>query len=275
MDEGFVKLYRRIVNWEWYTDANTIRVFIHLLLKANHKATKWRGQIIERGSFISSYGIIARELRLTVQKVRTSFLKLISTGEITYKSTSQYSIITINNYELYQENNKQNNNQITNNQQTNNKQITTNKNEKNEKNERNIISLSVANPDLIFDKNVNKVFELYKANCTSLVPLKFETRDITLRQTILDFLNFIDFDFSYFVEVCQKANKQVHLLDNKIDLKSLIKNHERLYSGFYAQRKNSETNTDKEDNDFKAEIKAIGNKYRALERAQERKNGQI
>ena len=272
MDEGFVKLYRRIVNWEWYTDANTIRVFIHLLLKANHKATKWRGQIIERGSFISSYGIIARELRLTVQKVRTSFLKLISTGEITYKSTSQYSIITINNYELYQENNKQNNNQITNNQQTNNKQITTNKNEKNE---RSIYSLSLANPDLIFNSHVNKVFEIYKANCASLVPLKFETRDIALRQTILDFLNFIDFDFSYFTEVCQKANSQVHLLDNKIDLKSILKNHERIYSGFFMQYKKPKDNPENSNDDFKAEIKRIGGKYRALEKAEGRKNGQI
>lgn len=35
--EGWISLYRKILNWEWYSDANTFRLFIHLLLQANHE----------------------------------------------------------------------------------------------------------------------------------------------------------------------------------------------------------------------------------------------
>ena len=34
-DTGWISLYRKFTEWEWYTDANTMRVFLHLLLKAN------------------------------------------------------------------------------------------------------------------------------------------------------------------------------------------------------------------------------------------------
>ena len=44
---------------------------------------------------------------LTIQQVRTALEKLASTQEITYQSTRQYSIITVKNYNLYQDNNKQ------------------------------------------------------------------------------------------------------------------------------------------------------------------------
>lgn len=132
--DGFIKLHRKFIEWEWYTDNNVKILFLHLLLSVNHKDNKWRGQLIKKGSFITSYEKLAIATNLTIQQIRTALNKLKSTGEITYKSTSLNSIITINNWDEYQENNKQNNKQITNKQQTNNKRITTNKNDKNDKN---------------------------------------------------------------------------------------------------------------------------------------------
>ena len=135
--QGYIKLYRKMLNWEWYTDIPVRIIFEHCLLKANHKGNKWQGQIIDAGSFITSYEKLSIETGLTVQQVRTALNKLKSTGEITYKSTSRYSMITVKNWIEYQEDNTQNNKQITNKQQTNNKQITTNKNDKNDKNDKN------------------------------------------------------------------------------------------------------------------------------------------
>ena len=125
--DGFIKLHRKFIEWEWYTDNNVKILFLHLLLSVNHKDNKWRGQLVKKGSFITSYEKLAIATNLTIQQVRTALNKLKSTGEITYKSTSLNSIITINNWDEYQENNKQNNKQITNEQQTNNKRITTTK----------------------------------------------------------------------------------------------------------------------------------------------------
>ena len=135
--EGWICLYRKILDWQWYSDKNVRLVFIHLLLKANHKKRKWQNIEIEKGQLITSYGNLATEIGITTQQIRTALNKLKSTGEITIKATNKYTLINIENYGFYQsteqENNKQdntqNNNQITNNQQTNNKQITTNNNE--------------------------------------------------------------------------------------------------------------------------------------------------
>lgn len=135
---GYIKLHRQIAEWEWYSDIKVTRVFIHCLLKANHKDKKWHGETIKKGSFITSYENLSIETGLTVQQVRTAINKLKSTGEITYQSTRRCSIISINNWNEYQADNTQNNKQITNEQQTNNKQITTTKNVKNDKNDKNI-----------------------------------------------------------------------------------------------------------------------------------------
>lgn len=149
--QGYIKLHRQLLEWEWYKNIPVRIIFEHCLLKANHKDKKWQGQTITKGSFITSYENLAFETGLTVQQVRTAISKLKSTGEITYKSTSQYSIISINNWEEYQEDNTQSNKQITSEQQTNNKQITTTKNVKNDKNDKNNIKQEKENFDLFFN----------------------------------------------------------------------------------------------------------------------------
>ena len=164
MQNGYIKLYRKMTEWEWYTDIPVRILFEHCLLKANHKSNKWRGQVIEAGSFITSYEKLSSETGLTVQQVRTALKKLKSTSELTYTSTSQYSIISIKNWVDYQEDNKQINKPITNEQQTNNKRVTTNKNDKNDKNEKNnIVEINGINskPKKI-DPFTNPLIEIFK-----------------------------------------------------------------------------------------------------------------
>lgn len=114
----WVKLHTKLLNWEWYSDINTTRLFIHCLLKANYKDKEWKGITIKRGSFVTSLPKLSEETGLTVQQTRTSLDKLILTNNITNKSYTKYRVISIVNYESYQENNSQNNKQITDKQQT-------------------------------------------------------------------------------------------------------------------------------------------------------------
>lgn len=123
--KAFIKVYRKFLEWEWYSDVNTSRLFIHCLLKANWKPAKWKGQTIESGQFVTSLASLSKETQLTVQQVRTALEHLASTGEITNKSQSKYRIITVNNWNCYQDDNRVDNKQVTNNQQTSNKQVTT------------------------------------------------------------------------------------------------------------------------------------------------------
>ncbi|MGI6096370.1 MAG: hypothetical protein ACOYBL_13340 [Lachnospiraceae bacterium] len=116
-ESGFVKISRSILDWEWYEDVVTRCVFIHCILRANWKNTEWKGQKIKRGQFITSLANLARETGFTVQQTRTALDHLKLTGEITNLSTPQCRIITVNNYDKFQQVTKQS----TNHQQTTNK----------------------------------------------------------------------------------------------------------------------------------------------------------
>ena len=116
MSEGFIKLYRSILNWEWWNDDKTFRVFIFLLLNANWEDTRYRGHIIPKGSLVCGRKKLAKSLGMSEQSVRTSLEHLKSTNEITIKPTNKFSIITIVNWEKFQgqaqQTNQQTNQQI-------------------------------------------------------------------------------------------------------------------------------------------------------------------
>jgi hypothetical protein len=129
--QGWIKLHRQILEWEWYSDNNCFRLFLHLLLKANHKEKRFKGIELKVGSIVTSRDLLARETGLTSQQIRTALTKLISTNEITSVTSSQGTIIQIVSYEKYQVPT----NEITNEQPTSNQQSTTNNNVKKEKKE--------------------------------------------------------------------------------------------------------------------------------------------
>lgn len=103
-DFGFVCLFRSFLEWGWYTDINTKVLFIHMLLKANWKEGNFKGAMVPRGSFVSSIAKLVEETGLTGDEVRTAISHLIQTGEITKQSTNKYTVFTVVNYSLYQDN---------------------------------------------------------------------------------------------------------------------------------------------------------------------------
>lgn len=99
---GFIKIHKQILSWEWYNDPNTFRLFIHLLLNANFKSNRWHGVEILPGQLVTGRKVLAEDLKLSEQEIRTSLSKLKSTSEITIQSTNKFSIITICKWEEYQ-----------------------------------------------------------------------------------------------------------------------------------------------------------------------------
>lgn len=137
-ETGYIKLHRKLLNWEWIENPNVLSIFVICLLKANHKVNTWQGIEIPAGSFVTSLERLSRLSGLSVRQVRVSLDKLKMTGELTSKTTNRYSMITVKNWELYQVNDKQVDKQsdrrvdspaVT--------QMTTNKNDKEYKNIRN------------------------------------------------------------------------------------------------------------------------------------------
>lgn len=125
---GWIKLHRQILNWEWYSDNNAFRVFIHLLLKANHKDRRFKGIELKAGSVVTSRDILAMETGLSVRQIRTALDKLKTTNEVTIKTSSKGTIIQVVNYKKYQ----LETNETTNERPAIDQQTTTNKKEKKE-----------------------------------------------------------------------------------------------------------------------------------------------
>lgn len=139
MCNGWIKLHRKILDWEWFTSPSTLQLFIYLLLRANKEDKKWRGILIKRGQLVTSVATISEETKLSTQQVRTSLNRLKSTNEITSKTTNRFTLVTVckyESYQLYDEEEQQTKQQAL--QQTNNKQITNKQQQlKNNKNIRN------------------------------------------------------------------------------------------------------------------------------------------
>lgn len=103
LENGFVKIYRSLLKWEWYDDINTKVVFLHLLLTVSIEDSKWHGITVKRGSRVSSYAILAKETKLTERQVRTSISHLEMTGELTRYKYPNFTVFTVNNYDKFQQ----------------------------------------------------------------------------------------------------------------------------------------------------------------------------
>lgn len=88
---------------------------------------QWRGVTIKRGQIVTSLDKIKAATGLSTSKIRTCLERLKLTNEITSETTNQYRVITICNYDKYQNvgetSDKQDDKQIANKSQTSRKQI--------------------------------------------------------------------------------------------------------------------------------------------------------
>lgn len=107
----------------------------------------WHGELVERGSFVTSISSLSGKLRISVQQVRTCIERLKSSKQIVVNSTNKRTKITICKYDDYQV-------CATSEQQTNNtpanNPITTTKEEYNTS-DTNVSSYSIQE-----DKNIKK-----------------------------------------------------------------------------------------------------------------------
>lgn len=139
MNNGWIKLHRAMLNWEWWDDHNTTRLFLYCLLEANHRDKKWRGTLVSRGTFLTGREKLSVETGISQRSIRTSLNKLKSTGEITTVSTSRGTVLSICKYDTYQVDDCENDQPIdqrvdqppTSHRPATDQQTTTTKNDKN------------------------------------------------------------------------------------------------------------------------------------------------
>lgn len=72
------------------------------LMLANYEDKIWNGIEIKRGQFLTSRKNFAKSSHTTEQKVRDFWHNLTRVGFLTTKRTNRYTLITICNYDRYQ-----------------------------------------------------------------------------------------------------------------------------------------------------------------------------
>lgn len=91
------------MDWEWFADAETLQLFLYLLLTANYEEKKWKDITIRRGQLVASLSGLASSLNMSVKKIRVRLNRLADSGTIITEWTNKYSVITICNYDSYQD----------------------------------------------------------------------------------------------------------------------------------------------------------------------------
>lgn len=100
--DGWIKIHRKITDWEYYGDPNTFRIFFHCLVSANYEDKQWQGINVNRGSFVTTTSDLSKTLSMTPMQVRTSLKKNVQANTISIESTNKYTIIHVLNFESYQ-----------------------------------------------------------------------------------------------------------------------------------------------------------------------------
>jgi biotin operon repressor len=104
---GFIKLHRRMLQWEWATTPSTLVVFVHLLLRANYEPRRWRGLDLLPGQVVTGRAALAEQTGLSEKQIRTALKNLEKTGEVAIKTTRQFSLISITKWADYQDRGQQ------------------------------------------------------------------------------------------------------------------------------------------------------------------------
>lgn len=112
MDNGsYIKLHRKMLQWEWYDHDNTKILFLHLLLIASWKESRWHGITLQPGELIRTNENLGQELGKSIKQIRAALENLKRTGEVATRFEAGTRIITVKNWEQYQKEGSQMGNQ--------------------------------------------------------------------------------------------------------------------------------------------------------------------
>ena len=164
--EGYIKLYRKIIESPIFQNERLLKAFIWCLAKATHKE---REEIVgikcvrlQKGQFVFGRKKAAEELGFPESTTWRYMKALESFGILDIESNSKFSIVTVVNWEKYQcldvEYGHQNEQEVNKKRTRSEQQVDTNKNDKNVKNDK----------EDIYTSDYQTVVDAYNQICHSL-----------------------------------------------------------------------------------------------------------
>lgn len=167
---GYIKLHRQLLeNPVVMKDSDYLAVWIYLLLNATHKDIKGifgkETITLKPGQLLTGRTKISNDLNIQSSKVERILKKLEIERQIEQQTCNKGRLISLINWNLYQESEQQNEQQVNNKRTTSEQQVNTNKNERMKecKNVRNIYT----------DDDTN-ILTYYESNVATLSPIAAE-----------------------------------------------------------------------------------------------------
>lgn len=159
--DGWVKIHRKILdNPIVCKDSDYLAVWVYLLLNATHQEydTLFKGKrmTLQKGQLITGTISISKKLKVNKDKVQRILKSFENDKQIEQQTSNRNRLITILNWNKYQEFDKQNDKQVINKCETDDKQLITNKNGKNIKNNNEQKQILLEHFNLIWEKYPNK-----------------------------------------------------------------------------------------------------------------------
>ena len=102
MERSWIKIQRKILESQVFSDPELFRLWIWCICKANWKPGYFRSEPIPRGSFATGRNSAAVELELHPSKFRRYLARLEEFGCIRIEPTTKFTLIHVEKYEVYQ-----------------------------------------------------------------------------------------------------------------------------------------------------------------------------
>ena len=192
MNNGWIKIHRKLRDKGYYRKSQYVHLWLHLLLSANHETKEfmWNNNIIfiKEGQLLTGRKQLSHETGISPTTVERILNMLENEHQIGQQKTTKYRLITIINWTTYQKKDSKTDSKRT----ASGQQADTNKNDKNVRmKEENTSEQSSQVGELIdLFKEVNPSYKKLFANKTQRLACKrlLENNDFEKLKKIISFL---------------------------------------------------------------------------------------
>jgi hypothetical protein len=163
-NQGWVKIHRQLLDNPIISKPDYLSIWVVLLLLANHQEHSFiwnnKKQICKRGQVLTGRKELARKTGVNESKIERILKYLKNEQQIEQQTTTKFRLITIKNYNQYQDFEQQNEQQVNNKRTTSEQQMNTNKNDNNIKNDNNEKNKDIQTIIDCYQNSFNKRFKV-------------------------------------------------------------------------------------------------------------------
>ena len=91
--ETLIKIAKTLIEWLWFDDGNSLKIFLYLLAGVNTEDCQWNNYTIRKGQLITTYKELGKRLGLSARQIRYSLQKIEDGGFIQKSKLGSYNLL--------------------------------------------------------------------------------------------------------------------------------------------------------------------------------------